>query len=90
MDCFGTAHVSKNPKHCDLPDIHELRQSSQQFVTTHWEAYGRCEGWAAKASFREWAKRTLSNLQTSKQHSMSYKEVEVSSGTYLSFKIDMG
>ena len=25
MDCFGTAHVSQNAKHCDLPDIHELR-----------------------------------------------------------------
>ena len=87
IDCFGTAHASQNPKHCDLPDIHELRQSIQQFVATHCEASGRCKGWATKASFRaEWAKSALSNLQTSKQHSKSYQEVEVSRGTYLSFE----
>ena len=85
IDCFGTAHASQNPKHCDLPDIHELRQSIQQFVATHCEASGRCKGWATKTSFRaEWAKSALSNLQTSKQHSKSYQEVEVSRGTYLS------
>ena len=86
IECFGTAHVSQNPKHRDLPDIHELRWSSQQFVATHCEAYGRCKGWGAKASLRaESAKSALSNLQTSKQHSKSYQEFEVSRGTYLSF-----
>ena len=24
IDCFGTTHLSQNPKHCDLPHIHEL------------------------------------------------------------------
>ena len=52
---------------------------SNNLKLQHCEAYGRCKSWAAKASFRtEWDKSALWNLQTSKQHSKSYQEVEVS------------
>ena len=86
IDCFGTAYVSRNPKvqsirlvaafmSCGSRDNNLLQHMARPTV-------GAQTG-QRKLLSTEWAKSTLSNLQTSKQHSESHQEVEVSCVTCL-------